>query len=652
MEPTHLPTAYPPTHFQDLAWVILLLPVVSALAITLGLRRSRVLTTTLSLSAVGVGFGLSVWLFFLFGVSGSHVAATPLAWLSVGGLDVHLGLTVDSLSTLMLMVVTGVSFLVHLYSTGYMEDDAEYPRYFAGLGFFTFSMLGIVLSDNLVQTFIFWELVGVSSYLLVGFWYDKPAVADAAKKAFLTNRMGDFGFILGILVIWGATGTVSFDALAAKMGTDPSVLGSMSAIAGILVFLGAVGKSAQLPLHVWLPDAMEGPTPVSALIHAATMVAAGVYMLCRVYFLFELPAAWPGPLSFLGQLSPLDVIAWTGGLTSLFAGVIAIQQDDIKRILAYSTLSQLGYMVMAVGCGGPDAAMFHLTTHACFKALLFLGAGSVIYACHHEQNIWRMGGLAKRMPVTFWTFLAATAALCGLPVLSSGFYSKDAIFAAALSSDRPLLFVLGVLVVGLTTLYMSRLVIVAFLGGHRGDAASHAADPGRRMTLPLIILAVPSVALGWLPVGDYFRHAFFPSAPIHAATNASDVFFGPFNHSPLGAFLGLGLFLFGLSVAFAAYWGASADPMPVRLPRLSRALRNRLYADEIYAATVVPLHDGFAALADGFDRWVVQGFLVRGASGAVDLFGRGLRLAQTGNLQTYAFLFVAGVALVVLLALK
>lgn len=652
MDHSTLPTAFPPTNFQDLAWVILMLPLVSGLAITLGLRRSRVLTTTLSLSAVAIGFGLSAWLFFLYGVTGEHVAATPLPWLSVGGFDVHLGLTVDSLSTLMLMVVTGVSFLVHLYSTGYMEDDAEYPRYFASLGFFTFSMLGIVLSDNLVQTFIFWELVGVSSYLLVGFWYDKPAAADAATKAFLTNRIGDFGFILGIILIWGATGTVSFDALAAKMGADPSVLGSMSAIAGILVFMGAVGKSAQLPLHVWLPDAMEGPTPVSALIHAATMVAAGVYMLCRVYFLFELPAAWPGPLSFLGHLSALDVIAWTGGLTSLFAGVIAIQQDDIKRILAYSTLSQLGYMVMAVGCGGPDAAMFHLTTHACFKALLFLGAGSVIFACHHEQNIWRMGGLAKRMPVTFWTFLIATAALCGLPVLSSGFYSKDAIFAAALSSDRPALFVIGVLVVGLTTLYMSRLVIIAFFGGHRSEEASHASDPARTMTLPLIILAVPSVGLGWLPLGAYFRHTFFPMAPVHAIDGASDVFFGPFNHSPLGAFLGLCLMAFGLSVACFVYWGASADPMPARLPRLSRALRNRLYADEIYAATVIPLHDGFAALASGFDRWIVQGFFVRGISGAVDLFGRGLRLAQTGNLQTYAFLFVAGVALVVLLALK
>ena len=383
MEPSHLPA----TNFQDLAWAILLLPLVSALAITLGLRRNRELTTTLSLSAVGIGFGLSVWLFFLYGVSGERLAATPLSWMSVGSLSAHLGLTVDPLSTLMLMVVTGVSFLVHVYSTGYMEDDPEYPRYFASLGFFTFSMLGIVLSDNFVQTFIFWELVGVSSYLLVGFWYEKPAAADAAKKAFLTNRIGDFGFLLGILIVWAATGTVYFDAMAAKLKVEPGVLGAAASLAGVLIFLGAVGKSAQLPLHVWLPDAMEGPTPVSALIHAATMVAAGVYMLCRVYFLLDLPAAWPAALSFLGNISALDVIAWTGALTSLVAGVIAIQQDDIKRILAYSTLSQLGYMVMAVGCGGPDAAMFHLTTHACFKALLFLGAGAVIYACHHEQNI-------------------------------------------------------------------------------------------------------------------------------------------------------------------------------------------------------------------------------------------------------------------------
>ncbi|MBX3731310.1 MAG: NADH-quinone oxidoreductase subunit L [Verrucomicrobiae bacterium] len=640
------------SNFQDLAWAVLLLPLVAALGITLGLRRNRELTTTLSLSAVATAFALSVWLFFLFGIHGAHPAVHPLPWLSVGGLDVQIGLIVDPLSTLMLMVVTGVSFLVHLYSTAYMADDEEYPRYFASLGFFTFSMLGIVLSDNLVQTFVFWELVGVSSYLLVGFWYTRPAAADAAKKAFLTNRLGDFGFLLGILAVWAATGTVSYAPLADALGADPAVLGSMASLAGVLIFLGAVGKSAQVPLHVWLPDAMEGPTPVSALIHAATMVAAGVYLLCRLFFLFGATPAWPGPLSFLGSVTALDIIAWTGGLTALLAGVIAVQQDDIKRILAYSTLSQLGYMVLAVGCGGPDAAMFHLTTHACFKALLFLGAGAVIHACHHEQDIWRLGGLATRMPVTFWTFLIGAAALCGLPVVTSGFYSKDAVFAAALADQRPVLFALGIFVAGLTTLYMGRLILIAFLGAPRSEAAAHASDPERRMTVPLLLLAVPSVGLGWLPLGSYLRHALIPGSEPHAADGASDVFFEPFNHSPLGAFLGLGMIVFGLSIAFVAYQGAAADPMPARLPRLSRALRNRLYFDEVYSATALALHDGIAALTNGVDRWVVQGFLVRGLSGAVDLFGRALRLVQTGNLQTYLFLFVAGVALVVLLAIK
>jgi NADH-quinone oxidoreductase subunit L len=652
MELPSVTTTNYPANPQDLAWVILLLPLLSALAITLGLRRDRTLTTSLSVGAVGLGFGLSVALFFLYGLPGGSAAATPLPWLSVGSFSVHVGLTVDPLSRLMLMVVTGISLLVHVFSTGYMDEDSDYPRYFAGLGFFTFSMLGIVLSDNFVQTYIFWELVGVSSYLLVGFWYEKPAAADAAKKAFLTNRIGDLGFLLGIIIIWAATGTVSFAELSAKFAATPGLLGSLSSLAGVLVFLGAVGKSAQVPLHVWLPDAMEGPTPVSALIHAATMVAAGVYMLCRVFFLFQLPTAWPDALSFLGSISTLGIIAWTGGVTCLLAGLMAIQQDDIKRILAYSTLSQLGYMILAVGCVGPDAAMFHLTTHACFKALLFLGAGSVIVGCHHEQNIWKMGGLRQRMPLTFGTFLIATAALCGFPVLTSGFYSKDAVFASALANGRPVLFGVAVLVAGITTLYMGRLVMVAFFGPARTEAAGAAHEPPRNMTFPLLILAVPAVSLGWLPLGAYLKHTFFPHAAVVAEEGFSDVFFEPFNQSPLGAVLGVGLLAFGISVAYVLYWGAASDPIPAHAARVSRALRNRLYFDEIYEATVIPLHDALARLADWFDRWIVQGFVIRGASGAVELFGRGLRLVQTGNLQTYTFLFVAGVALVVFLALK
>ena len=652
MEHTASTLSTDPTQLQDLAWVILLFPLISALSITLGLRQSRTLTNAFALSAVGVGFLLSVTLFLDFGLSGKSALAETMPWLSVGDLDIHVGLRVDALSTLMLMVVTGISFLVHLYSTSYMDEDPDYPRYFAALGLFTFSMLGIVLSDNLVQTFIFWELVGVTSYLLVGFWYQKPSAADAAKKAFLTNRIGDFGFIIGIVILWAATGTVRFDELAAKFHANPAVLGSLSTIAGLLVFMGAMGKSAQVPLHVWLPDAMEGPTPVSALIHAATMVAAGVYMLCRVFFLFELPTAWPECLSVFSGISALGVIAWVGGITSLIAGLIAIQQDDIKRVLAYSTLSQLGYMILAVGCAGPDAAMFHLTTHACFKALLFLGAGSVIMGCHHEQDIWKMGGLWFRMPTTSRCFAIGTAALCGLPVVTSGFYSKDAIFASALAAGRPVLFGVGILVAGLTTLYMARLFLVAFLGTSRSDEASHAHESPTAMTLPLIILAVPSLVLSWLPLGEFLRHTFFPGAQIHAADSFTEVLFEPFNHSPLGAVLGMCVFLFGIFAAVILYWKANKDPLPERMACLSDAFRKRLYFDQIYEVVVVPLHDVVAALFNAIDRWVLQGFVVRGISGGIELFGRGLRLAQTGNLQTYAFLFVAGVALVVLLALK
>src|SRR5687767_12444395 len=379
---------------ENLAWVILFLPLLSAAAIAFFTQRDRVLSARLSIGAVVVGFVLSVIVFF-----GFHNAVAPVevaaSWLAVGDLQVDFGLRLDRLSLLMLLIVTGVGGVIHIYSYGYMHEDPGFSRYYASLSLFTFSMLGIVLANNFVMMFVFWELVGVSSYLLIGFWYERPSAADAAKKAFITNRLGDFGFLLGIIMVWALLGTVRFDELQARLGAAPGALGAWATAAGLLIFCGAVGKSAQFPLHVWLPDAMEGPTPVSALIHAATMVAAGVYMLCRVAFLFSVTA--------------LDVIAWVGGFTALLAAVIAVQQNDIKRILAYSTLSQLGYMVLAVAVS-PAAAMFHLVTHAFFKALLFLGAGSVIYALHHEQNIWKMGGLKKTMPITYWTFFIGTLA--------------------------------------------------------------------------------------------------------------------------------------------------------------------------------------------------------------------------------------------------
>src|SRR5438045_2533557 len=380
---------------EFLPWLILFLPLLSAAAITLFTQKNRALSAGLSIGAIVLGFVLSL-LFIAVNGWEPLKKETLVTWLEVGDLQVDFGLRLDPLSLLMLLVVTGVGGAIHIYSWGYMRDDPGFSRYFAGLSLFTFSMLGIVLANNFLMLFIFWELVGVSSYLLIGHWFERPSAADAAKKAFITNRLGDFGFLLGILMVWGLAGGLNFSLIEAQLKQNPALFGPMATVAGLLIFCGAAGNSAQFPLHVWLPDAMEGPTPVSALIHAATMVAAGVYMLCRVFFIFN--------------SETLQVIAYIGGFTALLAALIAVQQNDIKRILAYSTLSQLGYMVMAVGLNGPTAAMFHLTTHAFFKALLFLGSGSVILAMHHEQDIWKMGGLRRKMPVTFWTFMIGTLA--------------------------------------------------------------------------------------------------------------------------------------------------------------------------------------------------------------------------------------------------
>jgi len=350
-----------------LPWIILFLPLFSAAVITLFTLRSRTVSSLISIGAIVIGFAFTL---AFIAANGFHPAVTESvqSWLTVGTLQIDFGLKLDALSLMMLLIVTGVGGAIHIYSFGYMHSDRSMARFFAFMSLFTFSMLGIVLSNNFLQMFIFWELVGVSSYLLIGFWFEKPSAADAAKKAFITNRLGDFGFLLGILIVWTLLGSLNFDSLKQTLDSGSATLGTMATIAGLLIFCGAVGKSAQFPLHVWLADAMEGPTPVSALIHAATMVAAGVYMLCRSYFLFN-PTAH-------------EAIAYIGGFTALLAALIAIQQNDIKRILAYSTLSQLGYMVMSFGLNGSTPAMFHLTTHAFFKALLFLGAGSVIHALH------------------------------------------------------------------------------------------------------------------------------------------------------------------------------------------------------------------------------------------------------------------------------
>ncbi len=609
------------TGASTLAWMTLLLPLASAAVITLGTLKNHRLSANLSIGAILGAFVCSL-LLFLSASSGE----SNLTWIAIGDFNATIGVKLDRLSALMLLVVTGVGALIHWYSQGYMEGDRSYARYFASLSLFSFSMLGIVLATNLMQMFIFWELVGVSSYLLIGFWHERPAAADACKKAFITNRLGDFGFLIGIIMVWAAAGSLNFGLLEKAMQEQPELLGASAGLIGLLLFCGAMGKSAQFPLHVWLPDAMEGPTPVSALIHAATMVAAGVFMLCRIFFLLSPDA--------------LSIIAWIGGATALMAAVIALQQDDIKRILAYSTLSQLGYMVMAVGLHAPGAAMFHLTTHAFFKAMLFLGAGSVIHALHHEQNIWKMGGLREKVPATYRTFLIGTLALCGVPPLS-GFFSKDGILAAAADSHHgnPVLFGIGILAAVLTTLYMGRLVLVAFHGAHRSEQASHAKESPSVMTVPLWILLVPTLVAGFFPV----EHMINQTLGLHHA--------GGHAAAPLAMAFSVLALMIGGSVAWSHYAGAGTDPLTQRFSGLSTLLRNRLWMDEIFSGMIAITHEAVSKLAGWVDQKILRGAIMGLFQHGVDILGRGLRLVQSGSLQTYAFLFVVGVALVIYIVL-
>src|SRR6476659_7730594 len=457
--------------FNALPWIILLLPLVAAGVIALWTKGWPGLSAFISVAAALAGFAMSCLLF-----ATPHLETFQLTWLDLNPvLYVPIGFVLDDLARTMLLVVTGVGAVIHVYSLGYMRDDPSKSRYFASLSFFMFSMLGIVVANNFVMMFIFWELVGVSSYLLIGHWFERDSAAEAAKKAFLTNRIGDLGFMLGILMAWVATGSVVFSEMnheLARLTTYPGFL----TISALLIFCGAVGKSAQFPLHVWLPDAMEGPTPISALIHAATMVAAGVYMLVRVGFLIQASSL------------ALSVIAWIGTITAVMAALIATQQDDIKRILAYSTLSQLGYMVMAVGLASNQAAMFHLFTHVFFKALLFLAAGSIIVMLHHEQNIWKMGGLRERLPITFATFGAGALALIGCPPFS-GFFSKDAILAVAYEHNAPI-FAVGLFTAFLTAFYVTRMLVIVFFGSPRTDIARESRESPPVMTMPLIVLAI------------------------------------------------------------------------------------------------------------------------------------------------------------------
>jgi NADH-quinone oxidoreductase subunit L len=584
-----------------LPWFALLAPLCSAVLITLFTRRSKPLSSFVSITAVLGSFACSCLIFLR-----SNISAPELTWIDIAGVfKVPLGLTLDNLSKTMLVLVSGVGSLIHIYSLGYMRDDEGKSRYFAALSLFMFAMLGIVLSNNFVMLFIFWELVGFTSYVLIGHWFERDAAADAANKAFFTNRVGDFGFMLGILMVWMPTGSIVFNDLIpqiSKITVNPGYL----AVAALLIFCGAVGKSAQFPLHVWLPDAMEGPTPVSALIHAATMVAAGVYMLVRVAFII--------------QASPdaLLVIAWIGTITAVFAALIATQQNDIKRILAYSTISQLGYMVMAVGLTSNEAAMFHLFTHAFFKALLFLAAGSIIIMLHHEQNIWKMGGLARNLPITFLTFAVGALALIGCPPFS-GFFSKDAILALAYHRNMSI-FLLALLTAFLTAFYILRLFVVVFFGKPRSAAAQSSDESPSVMTGPLIVLAVLSTLGGF---------AFFAQRFVVIPHEKQALLVVPA--------LAITAMIFGGGLAIAAYRNQTSDPIDVDL------LRYRFYIDEFYDWLIDWTQELLARISAFFDRWIIDAGAVRGVSGGIWGFGALLRLLQVGNLQAYSFLFGLGI---------
>ncbi len=591
-----------------LPWYVLLLPLGSAIAITLFTLRFKALSGFISVAAVLGSFVCSCLVFIQ-----ANISAPAFVWIEISGVfKVPLGFVLDNLSKTMLVLVSGVGSLIHIYSLGYMRDDEGRSRYFAALSLFMFAMLGIVLSNNFVMLFIFWELVGFTSYVLIGHWFERDAAADAAKKAFITTRIGDFGFMVGILMVWTSTDSVVFAEIAPRL----SVLANNPAfltIAALLIFCGAIGKSAQFPLHVWLPDAMEGPTPVSALIHAATMVAAGVYMLVRVAFIIQT------------SQTALLVIAWIGTITAVLAALIATQQNDIKRILAYSTVSQLGYMVMAVGLASNEAAMFHLFTHAFFKALLFLAAGSVIVMLHHEQNIWKMGGLSRNLPITFLTFAAGALALIGCPPFS-GFFSKDAILALAYERNMPI-FVLGLLTAFLTAFYVIRLLLVVFFGKPRNEIARQSKESPVVITGPLIVLALLATLGGF---------AFFARNFLALPIEKDIALF-----VPLLAIIAL---ILGSGLAIALYRNRASEPFDIEL------FRRLFYFNEFYTWLINSTQERLARISAFFDRWIIDTAGVGGASGGTWGAGALLRLIQVGDLQGYLFLFGLGIVALIYFA--
>ena len=564
-----------------------------------------------------------------------HGGAAPFdetlyEWITGESFAFNIGFRVDALTSVMLLVITGVGFLIHVYSIGYMHGDEGYTRYFAYLNLFIFAMLILVLGNNYLMMFVGWEGVGLCSYLLIGFWYQKQSAIDAGKKAFIVNRIGDFGFLLGMFTLFAAFGTLDFASIfdAAEADNFQKVFGASTlVIATLLLFVGAIGKSAQIPLYVWLPDAMEGPTPVSALIHAATMVTAGVYMIARSAVLYNIADTG-------------EVVAWIGVLTAFFAATIALTQNDIKRILAYSTVSQLGFMFLGVGVGAYASGVFHLVTHAFFKGLMFLTAGSVMHAMANELDMRKMGGLKAKMPITHWTFLVGALAIAGFPFLS-GFWSKDEILHSAWGSS-PLIYVIGLVTAFLTAFYMFRLIFVTFYGESRveSEVASHLHESPPVMWVPLAILAIPSaligLLLGWGGHESWFHdftRSVFPETHHEASGNV-------FLFMAISSVVGLA----GIAFAWTRYSKRVPSDEPTNA--LHKLLANKYYVDEVYNALIVqPIKNGSHFLLWKLvDNGIIDG-IVNGVASIIRLIGGTLRRLQTGLVQSYIVSMVLGIVL-------
>jgi len=621
------------------AWLIPGLPLAAFLMnVSFGRRWLGRWTGTIATAAVGVSAIIAIGIFFEVRAGALRTVVPLYNFMTVGDFHIDVAALIDPLSTAMLLVVTIVSFFIHVYAIGYMAHDRGFWRFFSWFPLFVFAMLILVMADNYLVMFVGWEGVGLCSYLLIGFWFERPEPAGAAKKAFVMNRIGDWGFMVGMITTFLVFGSMNFVDVFDRVARNPPAQGVLSLIC-LAFFLGATGKSAQLPLYSWLPDAMEGPTPVSALIHAATMVTAGVYLVARSTPLFD--AA--GPV--------LAGVAGVGALTAIFAATIALVQFDIKRVMAYSTVSQLGYMFLALGVGAPIAAMFHLITHAFFKALLFLGSGSVIHGVGDVQDMRRMGGLRSKMPLTYWTMVIAGGALAALPPLA-GFWSKDEILGSAFKNGYPILWVVGVFTGGLTAFYITRAIWLTFHGVPRDrHLFDHAHESPRVMTVPLLVLAAGSILVGFIgfPPDNGFIHSFIRpavetgtgSAAVEAGTNWLEFL----TFAAISTAVGILGILLGLSM----YSRGRPDPAAV-----SRAagpyydvLVNKYYVDELYDRRFVDVAKAFAGAAWAFDIHIIDG-LVNRLGWAIKLSGGGLRRAQTGIVGNYALSIVGGLLLILI----